>query len=331
MRAILTAAVAATAFAAQSAAAQGILPELMYGVYALDDSCDVDARRMIITPTDILLADPGLDVRIHYPDQTTVSGDSIALQGNFFVSVVYDGMIERTADGAVMSFNFPDLSFPLLEPILKSIFSGEVPTAVEASLNLQDKGDTVVMTLSADDPSLGDRLAGAIGNWTFAANEITRTTPGSTKSSVYPRCYGGNNASEQHAATMIGKTGIYAYNGQCNKGSEAFVIAQDGWGLSIPFADPTIGYASSISGETVRGELYRAPFAPLAPNENSYMDIGVRDGAVSHAMTFGGDSFSWQRNMGNDKTEDAGTYEKCGDIGSKTFSEVVSNIDAYLN
>ena len=331
MRILLATALAATILTIQTAKAQGILPELMYGVYALDDSCDVNARRMIITPTDILLADPGLDIRIHYPDQTKVTGDAVALNGNFFVSVVYDGTIKRTDNGALMSFNFPDLSFPLLEPILKSVFSGEVPTAVKASLNLENTHDSVVMTLSSDDVALSDRLGRAIGTWSFADAQIIRTLPGSSKSSVYPRCYDGKTANAQHAATISGKTGVYALEGKCTAGSEAFVIAEDGWGLAIPFGDPTIGYASSTEGNIVHGELYRAPFAPLAPNENSYMDIGVRDGAISHALAFESNGFTWTRLMGKDTVEEAGLYQKCAEVGGKSFSEIVDDIESYLN
>ena len=329
MRALFFAS-AVSALSLQVAQAQGILPELMYGVYALDESCSVEARRMIITPTDILMANPGLDLRIHYPDQTQITGDQIALNGNFFVSVIYDGVIQRTGDGALMSFNFPDLSFPLLEPILASVFSGDVPTSVKADLNLQDAGETVIMTLAADDPALGERLAGAIGTWTFDAAQITRTRAGVEAVSVYPRCYDGKTADVQHGDTIAGKTGVYARDGQCSPGNEAFIIANDGWGLAIPFADPTIGFASSVNGQTINGELYRAPFAPLAPNENSYMDLGVRDGALSHSLTFNGNSFTWMQNMGEAGSEEAGTFTQCSSVDQASFAEIAATIDTYL-
>ena len=310
------------------ASAQGILPELMYGVYALDNSCEIDSRRMLITPTDILIADPGLDIRIAYPDQREITGDEIALAGNFFVSVIYDGSIRRTADGAVMSFNFPDLSFPLLEPIMKSVLGDNVPSAIRADLNLVNQGDLVSMSLASDDPSLGARLTSVIGTWNFDAAQITRVRGESQ--SVYPRCFEGKTASEQHASLISDQTGVYARDGQCQAGGEAFVIAEDGWGLSIPFADPTIGFAFAAEGNDLVGELYRAPFAPLAPNENSYIDIEVRDGAPNHRLSFSGGGFEWIKTLGNGNTEAAGTYTKCSDIGGASFADVVSDIDSYL-
>lgn len=315
-----------------TALGQGILPELMYGVYGLDDSCAIDSRRMLITPTDILIADPGLDIRIAYPDQRHVSGDEVPLSGNFFVSVVYDGSLRRTADGAVMSFNFPDLSFPLLEPIMKSVLGDEVPSAIQADLVLMDQGDLVSMRLQSDDPSLGSRLTRVIGTWNFDADQITRVR-GESKS-TYLRCFDGKTASQQHGSLIGGTTGsttgIYARDGQCSADGEAFVIAQDGWGLSIPFADPTIGFAFAAEGADLIGELYRAPFAPLAPNENSYIDIEVRDGTPNHRLQFSGNGFTWLKTLGSGDVQDAGTYSKCAEVGDAPFSEVVTNLGSYL-
>ena len=303
------------------AQAQSILPELMYGVYGLDDSCELEARRMIITPTDILIADPGLDIRVNYPDQRQVSGDRVALSGNFFVSVLYDGAIERTARGARMAFHFPDLSFPLLEPIMKGVLGDEVPTAIRANLDLVESGDQVVMTLQSDDPNLGARLSGAVGTWVFEATQITRTRGDAT--STYVRCFDGLGASAQHARLVAGKTGIYAPEGRCAADEDLFVIAEDGWGLSVPFADPTIGFAFAGEGADLKGELYRAPFAPLAPNENSYIDIEVRDGALHHQLSFAGQGFTWTKTLSNGQVQDAGLFTKCAEIGDARFADAI--------
>jgi len=329
MRATLLTTVATLIASTQLTTAQGIFPDLMYGVYALDDSCEIDSRRMLITPTDILIADPGLDIRIAYPDQRQVSGDEIALQGNFFVSVIYDGVMRRTGEGALMSFNFPDLSFPLLEPILASVLGDNVPTAVQADLNLVDQGDLVAMSLSSDDPTLGARLSRVIGVWNFDAAQITRVR--GENSSIYPRCFDGRTASAQHASLITNQTGVYAREGDCAAGGEAFIIANDGWGLSIPFADPTIGYAFAAEGDDLIGELYRAPFAPLAPNENSYIDIEVRDGAQNHRLSFAGGGFTWSQTLVSGETAEVGAYSKCSEVGDATFASVAADIDSYLN
>ena len=202
------------------------------------------------------------------------------------------------------------------------------PTAVRADLNLADQGDIVSMSLSSDDPTLGARLARVIGTWNFDAAQITRVR--GENSSVYPRCFDGRTADQQHASLISSQTGIYARDGECAAGGEAFIIAQDGWGLSIPFADPTIGFAFASEGADLIGELYRAPFAPLAPNENSYIDIEVRDGAPNHRLSFSGTSFAWTKTLSNGDTQDAGSYSKCADIGGASFAEVAANVDAYL-
>lgn len=329
MRTLLLTTATALSLIAPQASAQGILPELMYGVYALDKTCEVNSRRMLVTPTDILIADPGLDIRIAYPDQRTLTSDEIGLQGNFFVSVLYDGVMRKTADGAVMSFNFPDLAFPMLEPILKGVLGDNIPSAIKADLNLVDQGALVSMSLSSDDPTLGKRLAGAVGTWNFDAEKITRGR--GDNESVYPRCFGGNTADQQHASLVSAdQTGVYSFGGECAQGSEAFIISNDGWGLSIPFADPTIGFAFAKEGNSLTGELYRAPFAPLAPNENSYIDIEVRDGATHHQLAFSGSSFDWTKFLANGESQAAGTYTKCSDVGDKSFAEVVADIDSYL-
>ncbi len=308
-------------FSGAIAQAQSVFPELMYGVYGLDDSCDLGARRMIITPTDILVADPGLDVRVNYPDQRQVSEDSVALSGNFFVSVLYDGTIERTADGARMAFHFPDLSFPLLEPMIRGVLGGDVPTAIRATLDLVESDDQVVMTLQSDDPSLGARLSDTVGTWVFEAAQITRTRGEAI--STYARCFDGLGASAHHARLIADKTGIYAPEGRCTADEDLFVIAEDGWGLSIPFTDPTIGFAFAAQGSDLLGELYRAPFAPLAPNENSYIDIEVRDGALHHRLSFAGQGFTWTKTLSNGQIQEAGTFTKCGDIAEARFADAI--------
>ena len=312
---------------------QGILPELMYGVYALDKSCDVGSRRMLVTPSDILIADPGLDIRISYPDQRTVVGDEVTLAGNFFVSVLYEGSIRRTAEGAVMSFHFPDLSFPLLNPIIEGLLGKDSPTSMRADLNLVDQGDLVSMALRSDDLALGERLSRVIGTWNFDAAQITRLR-GENKS-VYPRCFEGRSAQDQHASLVHSSTGVYtgvyARDGQCAVGGEAFIIAEDGWGISLPFADPTIGFAFASQGAELVGELYRAPFAPLAPNENSYIDIEVRDGASSHRLSFSGDGFAWTKTLSTGDAQDVGSYSKCREVGAARFADVAANIKDYLN
>ena len=308
---------------------QGILPPLMYGVYALDETCDAGARHMVITPTDIVITDPGLDIRISYPDQRHIWGDEIALVGNFFVSVRYDGALRRTPTGALMSFNFPDLSFPLLEPLMKRVLGEGVPTAIQADLNLVNQDQGLTMSLTSKDPNLGKRLSDLIGIWIFDAEKITRVR--GSASSTYPRCFDGKTAREQHASLIDTQTGVYSRDGECRKGGQAFVVAVDGWGLSIPFADPTIGFAFSRQGSELVGELYRAPFAPLAPDENSYIDIEVRDGALHHHLNFSGESLIWDKALSNGEREAVGTYGKCSSIGETPFATVMADIDAYLN
>ncbi|MGB0785552.1 MAG: hypothetical protein ACPGRH_05275 [Alphaproteobacteria bacterium] len=305
---------------------QSIFPDLMYGIYALDDSCAQNSRRLIITPTDILIADPALDIRISYPDQRQNSGDQISLAGNFFVSVLYDGIIERTPSGAIMTFNFPDLSFPLLAPIMESILGEDIPSAINASINIEDRGDTVLMTLMSEDVTLAKSFSSIIGTWTFDPDQITRTRQ--DKSSTYRRCFNGLKASEQHASLVDGKIGIYGFKGQCARDSELFIIAKDGWGVSLPFYDPTVGFAYYAEDNTLAGELYRAPFAPLAPNENSYIDIEVRDGAPNHQLEFIGDKFSWIKTLTDGSTLDAGNYEKCDAFEINTFASAIAALNS---
>ena len=342
MRVTLLTTVLASCAMVGSAAAQGILPEMMYGVYALDDSCAVGSRRLLITPEDILIADPRLDIRVSYPDQRQVTGDEVALAGNFFVSVIYDGAIRRTADGAVMSFNFPDLSFPLLEPILKSVLGNTIPSALRADLHLVTQDNSVVMQLQSDDSNIGARIASVIGTWTFDANQITRTR--GDRTSVYLRCFEGRTAGQHHGILVSDRTGIYGRDGLCEPGGETFVIAKDGWGLTLPFGDPAIGFAFASDGGDLIGELYRAPFAPLAPHENSYIDIEVRDGAPTHRLSFndtgsdgtgfddtGSDStsFDWTRTLSNGDLDPAGRFSKCAEVGEATFDEVVEKITLF--